>query len=415
MAIDAQDRYREAPAARPTLPAHPSMNALPVAADAPPRLARHLPGLDGLRAIAILLVIPHNLNLFGTPTGWSEHLLGSLLDRGWIGVQLFFVLSGFLITGILLDSRGRSSYYISFCARRALRILPLYYASLLIIFVVLPLLGGLPASLPRNPGSEFSYWLLYSNWYGPFHEGQGSMPHLWSLAVEEQFYLLWPLLIHRRTPVGVVRMCLAIATASLGIRCAMLLGGAPTEAIYSFLVTRMDGLALGGAAAAALRTPGLATLLNQRRRACCWAGAILLFSGAATTRAFTFSSAVTLSWGYLALAGAFTLFIVSVACSDSGPRAAGLAKGLRSGPLQRIGRHSYAMYLLHVPLHVLVGQPLLAALGLSQDKSALLNLTYIALGVGASFAAAVAAYWAVEVHFNRLKTRLVPAVDRGVG
>src|SRR5690349_3858611 len=92
-----------------------------------------LPVLDGLRAVAILLVVPHNLNLIATFSG--TQLAVAALHRGWIGVQLFFVLSGFLITGILLDARDSPHYYRSFFVRRALRIFPLYYATLLVLFV----------------------------------------------------------------------------------------------------------------------------------------------------------------------------------------------------------------------------------------------------------------------------------------
>src|SRR5205814_3960566 len=115
-----------------------------------------LPTLDGLRAIAILLVVPHNLDLIATFDG--AQLVVAALHRGWIGVQLFFVLSGFLITGILLDARDAPDYYRSFFVRRALRIFPLYYATLLVLFVLLPALGLVPASFKCDAMVELSYW-----------------------------------------------------------------------------------------------------------------------------------------------------------------------------------------------------------------------------------------------------------------
>jgi peptidoglycan/LPS O-acetylase OafA/YrhL len=96
--------------------------AAPGATDTP----RHLPALDGLRAIAILLVIPHNVYVFERTGGWLAPFAW-LANAGWIGVQLFFVLSGFLITRNLLDSRGASNYYSAFFGRRILRIFPLYF------------------------------------------------------------------------------------------------------------------------------------------------------------------------------------------------------------------------------------------------------------------------------------------------
>src|SRR5467141_3598622 len=174
--------------------------------------------------------------------GGVAHLFVSALHRGWIGVQLFFVLSGFLITGILLDARHSPSYYRSFFVRRVLRIFPLYYATLLVLFVLLPALDLLPASFKRDPMVELSYWAYFSNWYGPFHQGEDSVSHFWSLALEEQFYLLWPFVIHRRSAGWVMRLCLAVAAASLVLRVVMVLTGAPAQAIYQFLVTRIDAL-----------------------------------------------------------------------------------------------------------------------------------------------------------------------------
>src|SRR5260221_2298951 len=155
----------------PNPPAHPG----------PPRL----PTLDGLRAIAILLVVPHNLNLIAT-FGGTQPVVAAL-HRGWIGVQLFFVLSGFLITRILLDARDAPDYYRSFFVRRALRIFPLYYAVLLVLFVLLPVLGLVP--LDSDPMGELSYWAYSSNWYGPFRHGPEAVSHFWSLPTEEKFYL----------------------------------------------------------------------------------------------------------------------------------------------------------------------------------------------------------------------------------
>src|SRR5260221_14795893 len=104
---------------------------------APANLPARLPTLDGLRAIAILVVVPHNLNLMVT-FGGVAHLFVSALHRGWIGVQLFFVLSGFLITGILLDARDAPRYYRSFFVGRVLRRLPLSYATRRVRLGLLP-------------------------------------------------------------------------------------------------------------------------------------------------------------------------------------------------------------------------------------------------------------------------------------
>lgn len=374
----------------------------------PPPLTPRFPVLDGVRAVAILLVIPHNLNLIAQPAGTFAHVLVSYLDRGWIGVQLFFVLSGFLITGILLDTREAPNYLRSFFTRRALRIFPLYYATLLFVFVFLAAAGLLPASLPRSAATELSYWFFFANWYAPLHPGHGSMPHLWSLSVEEQFYLVWPFLIWRRSAKQVQLLCAGIAALSLCIRIVMLSAGAPTEAIYQFSVTRMDALALGGAAAATMRLPTIAQQIASRRRAVFAAAVGLLLAGAALTGGYASPSATTMSFGYSLLALDFAAFIVLAACTDDSQRQ-GWVTFLRLPWMRRIGKYSYAMYLLHVPLHLLIGLELLQTLGLARQASPQVNIVYMLLGTVLSYLAAAATYRIIESRFLKLKDRFEPS------
>ena len=359
-----------------------------------------LPALDGLRAIAILLVVPHNLNLMAASGGFA-YVLVVALQRGWIGVQLFFVLSGFLITGILLDARDSPGYYRSFFVRRVLRIFPLYYATLIILFVVLPWLNLAPAS-GRDPLLALSYWAYFSNWYGPFHPGEDSVSHFWSLALEEQFYLVWPFVVRRRSARWLTRVCLAIAAAALMLRIAMVLAGAPVQAIYQFLATRMDALALGGAAAAALRDPSLLAWALLRRRWLLGSGAASLLAGGLLSRGYNFVDPVTLSFGYTFLAIGFALIVAGAAAADLGH--AGLAV-LRWAPLRSVAKYSYAMYVLSVPLHFLVGKPVLSALGWAPSGESVAGFAYIVVGTALSFLAAVGSYYLLEVHFLNLKDR----------
>jgi len=374
----------------------------------PVSLPARLPILDGLRAIAILIVVPHNLNLM-VASGGVAYLFVAGLDRGWIGVQLFFVLSGFLITGILLDARDAPSYYRPFFVRRVLRIFPLYYATLLVLFVLLPAFGLLPASFKHDPMVELSYWAYFSNSYAPFHQGRGpeGAGHFWSLAVEEQFYLLWPFVIHRRSAGWVMRLCLALAVAGLLLRVAMLATGSPAQAIYQLLVTRMDALALGGAAAAAFRIPSAASWTLNHRGFLLGASLISLVAGAVISRAYNFSHPMTLSLGYTFLAIAFALLVAAgVAADQLGP--AGWLGALRWSLLRRVAKYSYAMYVLSVPLHFLVGKPALSALGMDPGKSVVVGFTYIIVGTALSFLAAAASFHLFEVHFLNLKDRFAP-------
>ncbi len=223
-----------------------------------------------MRGLAILLVLAHNLSPLEAPTNLIGRALEMGFDDGWIGVQLFFVLSGFLITGILLDTQQASNYFKSFIVRRALRIFPIYYLTLIAFLIVLPAVGVLAHDFGGSWQHQLPLWLYYSNWTLPYGLGGDAMPHFWSLAVEEQFYLLWPLLIYRLKPMQVIKLCVGLAVASLLIRIGMLASQMQVEAIYTFTVCRMDALALGGAAAALLRVPAWRDRLTQARDALTW-------------------------------------------------------------------------------------------------------------------------------------------------
>jgi peptidoglycan/LPS O-acetylase OafA/YrhL len=159
--------------------------------------AAFIPALDGLRGIAIILVMLHHFTYYRPETGIDAVIAGVPLF-GWVGVDLFFVLSGFLITGILLDSRGSTRYFTNFYARRTLRIFPLYYLVLFLALVALPqfpsvhtVLAGDIEMPPRWP-----YWAYLTN-FSVAERGfvHGWVDVAWSLAIEEQFYLVWPLVI----------------------------------------------------------------------------------------------------------------------------------------------------------------------------------------------------------------------------
>src|SRR5690349_21308087 len=141
-------------------------------------MSRQIPAFDGIRGIAIVWVVLHNAT--GIPTAPSArwvHVFPLLTSRGWIGVQLFFALSGFLITKGLLEAQGQDGYFRNFYAKRALRIVPLYYTVLVALLLVLPALGtpvryGLDHQMPL--------WSFTANWTRSLPYGFG---HFWSLAV----------------------------------------------------------------------------------------------------------------------------------------------------------------------------------------------------------------------------------------
>ena len=161
---------------------------------------QHLPVLDGLRTLAILLVMLfHFFQARPLPAAPVIRELTKLTALGQTGVDLFFVLSGFLITGILLDARGKQNALKVFYFRRVLRIFPLYYAYLIVAFLVLP---AFHAASHVTYSNQWWFWFYCQNIQATF---AASFPttgpgHFWSLAVEEHFYLIWPFIVLRLSP-----------------------------------------------------------------------------------------------------------------------------------------------------------------------------------------------------------------------
>lgn len=270
--------------------------------------------LDGLRGIAILLVLACHFT--GEPFG------------GAYGVDLFFVLSGFLITALLLEERAAAGRIRlgGFYVRRARRLLPALAAMLCCYLVYNTILG-------RDAlGTVAEYGLYFGNVYfvvthQPDATGLG---HLWSLAEEEQFYLLWPLLlllvVRAKRPLYWVA---ALAVALIVYRFALILGGASMHRLYRAPDTHSEGLVLGAA---------LAFLRQQGFVAGEWAGKLGL--------ALTIPAVVAGVWNFgLPVFELGALLLVAAAVSDTS-----LAKAFSLRPLVWIGALSYSLYLWHFPV-----------------------------------------------------------------
>ncbi len=175
-----------------------------------------IPALNGVRGVAILLVIVCHFIAFAlpyTPARWLR-LVASV---GGTGVDLFFVLSGFLITRILLASRQRPAFLTTFYARRILRIFPLYYGFLAAIYIAVPLLH---LGQPIPFGIQLWAWTYTQNVAMTFLPHPATdlwqwTPHLWSLAVEEHFYLVWPLIVKLTSPARLPLVLLATIPFSI--------------------------------------------------------------------------------------------------------------------------------------------------------------------------------------------------------
>lgn len=205
--------------------------------------------LDGVRGIATLMVLTSHFlfaDVYGQRQWWP------VVQAGWIGVDLFFVLSGFLITGILLGKKGRPDYFKDFYRRRVLRIFPLYYFSVLLSALAVLLIDRQPehlndgynslgwylAFIPNFAIAWSNTWVWQTNWIG--------LAHLWSLAVEEQFYILWPLIVLLLPRRALAVLCIGLVWASPHLReHTEMIFGENNLAVYVLPYCRMDGLALG--------------------------------------------------------------------------------------------------------------------------------------------------------------------------
>jgi peptidoglycan/LPS O-acetylase OafA/YrhL len=367
--------------------------------------SRHIPALDGLRALAILLVIPHNVYLFDTIRGWLVPFAW-IANAGWIGVQLFFVLSGFLITRNLLDSRGAPNYYSAFFGRRILRIFPLYFLVLTFFLAVLPQLVDLPANIRDSYANQVWLWLFLSNWAQPFGKEVYWFPHFWSLAVEEQFYFVWPLIIATVSTRRLVPVCVTIMLAALLIRIGMSEAGAKPEMLYMFTVCRMDALACGALAAVLAGSPVLLRLVREHADWLLVGVLLVLMAGTAFTHSYTAYDAATLTAGQTLLALCTTLTLLVLVAGSRGPIATWVNALLSLSPLRSVGRVSYAMYIFHLPVATAFVHPLL--LPSLKKLGSGFPVWYALVNIVCSYAVALASYHLLEKHFLRAKRYFVP-------
>ena len=328
-----------------------------------------IPALDGLRGIAIAMVLLRHA-VFGVSSveGLETHsrLLSTFIACGqltWSGVDLFFVLSGFLIGGILLDVHSSPRYYRTFYIRRAYRILPLYF-----VVVGLSLLPHLlaefsPARAAHVSPLPFPWW-TYATFTQNFWMaalgvfGPSGIGITWTLAIEAQFYLTIPLAIRKIRPHSLLMILLVIIACAPWLR--MLLQSSiayPALASYVLTFTRADALSLGVLAALLVRNPISWTWLQSHRRAL-WSIATVLFVGIAymTWQGYGALSFPMTTWGYSWLALFYTSLLLIAVTSTEGA----VARILKNRFLTRLGALAYCSYLVHVAFMNAIRHPLKA-------------------------------------------------------
>jgi peptidoglycan/LPS O-acetylase OafA/YrhL len=360
--------------------------------------SEHMPALDGLRALAVLgVLVTHFL-----PAG---HPLLGVAPWGFLGVRLFFVLSGFLITSILLGCReltdagqpvpvtlGR------FYMRRTLRIFPLFYASILVLSIAG--IGFVRETWPWHATYLSNVAYIVKG------EGLGHSTHFWTLAVEEQFYLVWPwlvLLLPRRAMLPAFLGCLL--SAPLFRLVASAVPGVPYLARYVLPFGCLDSLA-GGALLALLhqRGPVLQRRYLVRLALLCGIAGVTVRSTLGIDTVV--GSAVDTVYFQFAMAGLF-VWLIDALVRDSSPVATAV---LSVAPLVYVGRISYAIYVVHhfVPETLTI---VLRSLGTSLGGSLWMQFT---LWTALSIAIASASWYGLEQPFNRLKRRFPYRVDPAV-
>jgi len=301
------------------------------------RIPKYIPQLDGLRGIAILMVLSAHLSYL------DQFTFGRLLQYGRTGVDLFFVLSGFLITGILLDTKESPRYFKNFYARRTLRIWPLYYGMIAAVFLVFPIF--IRHDLLSTDLKTWPYYVTYTqNLFFHFRRSS-SLSQTWSLAVEEQYYMFWAPVVFLCRAKMLRNLLLGMILFSFCLRVGAFFHGASQEFTYNFTLCTLEPLAAGGLTALWLRSEKC----NVRTwTICAWMATMIGLAGV---------SLALIDWGvaspifsYPFLAAAFAGVLALSLTFDPASSLAGRA--LTQRWLVYTGRISYGLYLVHVPIYM---------------------------------------------------------------
>ncbi len=374
---------------------------------AQPPQAGHIPALDGVRGLAILFVLTFHFTMGMSGSGLAARLLARASSVGWCGVDLFFVLSGFLITGILVDARRARHRFLNFYARRALRIFPLYYGTLAACFAALPALtrwvGGFEGI------EEAGIWLgLYgTNVLAAIRGRWFPLSHLWSLAVEEHYYMFWPAVVFCCGRRPAMRVCMVMVLVAFGVR-AWLVSQGLVLAAYSLTICRMDALAIGSFLALAARGPGGIGALVPPARKVGLAGLVALGLLAGWRFGLELYDPAVQVVGYLLLDVVFgSLLVLAVASPPSGL----LSLALGARPLRWLGRYSYGLYVFNsIFILAAEGTALLPRLASWCGSATLGGLLYVVAASACTLGSAWLSWNLFERHFLKLK-RFFPSGD----
>lgn len=301
-----------------------------------------VPALDGIRGIAVVMVIA---NHFLVIKQWENEAWWKVISGGWLGVDLFFVLSGFLITGILLNTREKPHYFSNFYKRRILRIFPLYFTVVFLVYFSLLFFGKITG--PLTPFDSSGWYLTFTsniaialknNW--TYHSNWLDMNHFWSIAVEEQFYLIWPLLIWLVRPKWLtVSLCAGLIVFAYFARVwSDNVFGQWSMASYLLMPCRIDALAAG--ALLALLIKARDRILQKHERL--MIQLLFFYSG--------FKIIDFLIYGSGPIKGTFSVIffacLIYLAVESTG-RLNLVQKLCENRVLRHLGKYSFALYIFH--------------------------------------------------------------------
>lgn len=362
---------------------------------------KHIPALDGIRGLAILMVLGDHLLWANNQTGSAIfNALASVRESLWIGVNLFFALSGFLITGILWDTLHKPNFFRNFYARRTLRIFPLYYGVLLTLLALTPVLHFI-----WNGWQYFflTYTANLALWgVGGLALSHVNINHFWSLQVEEQFYFIWPLAVYRlrnlrRLIIAASITCLAV----LGIRTLLVIFHAHFSNKYltmSPTFSCVDNILYGCILALLLRTQYRQRTLDLAPRVFSFCLACIVAMAISGHGLLYFNSAAQQTLGE-SLIGIGSTALIAMALLPASKTA-----NLFDRPALRFfGKYSYGIYVYHYTISTDLSTPLRKII-LAHTHSKAISVVVAALIVGSiSVLVALLSFHLYESQFLKLK------------
>jgi peptidoglycan/LPS O-acetylase OafA/YrhL len=371
---------------------------------------KHFPPLDGVRAIAFLLVLlAHSVDALGVhhiDKGFLVQAITFPLGEG--GVRLFFILSGFLITSILLDAKQYTHYFKNFYARRALRILPLYYFYLILAFAILPLLIAVPwkDALVAKQILPFCFYTANNVEHIQWFQVPGQLAlwdyphihHLWSLAIEEQFYLFWPLVVFLLNKRALKVLCIVTIAATPFVIFLYNITHGRVSGLAAVTYLHLDALCLGGLIACLATEERGAALLNRLTRP------VFLVAGCLAISLLVLKKITGFHDTFQVLLCILNFLLASVLVSSLLSRNRTERALLSKRWLTRIGKYSYGLYVYHQIILRMIVTPAIMRIGLFSHHGMLLEvLVTAAFGLAITYVVAWVSWQIFEKQLLKLK------------